>query len=199
MADRLGLPVGFDGAFSFVYSRRPGTPAANLDDPIPHETKIAWLMRLQAQIDRQISDYNKRPKRLTFFATRHDGDPATEQTTSELVFPLAEVFTASRPGWDVRLVAGPQATRAGLGRLMGGPETPALLFTATHGMVFPPDDPYFSATQGALVCQEWPGPGHGVLPEMSFAAADVRDPHLRPVAECCQSRTEVGLAEVHGF
>ena len=45
--------VGFDGSFSFVYSARPGTPAADLEDPVPQETKLAWLSRLQKRIDEQ--------------------------------------------------------------------------------------------------------------------------------------------------
>ena len=45
--------VGFDGAFSFVYSARPGTPAADLDDPVARETKSGWLARLQRRIDEQ--------------------------------------------------------------------------------------------------------------------------------------------------
>jgi tRNA-2-methylthio-N6-dimethylallyladenosine synthase len=45
--------VGFDGSFSFVYSSRPGTPAADLDDPVPQETKLRWLARLQKRIDEQ--------------------------------------------------------------------------------------------------------------------------------------------------
>ncbi len=35
--------VGFDGAFSFIYSPRPGTPAADLADQVPHEVKQARL------------------------------------------------------------------------------------------------------------------------------------------------------------
>lgn len=45
--------VGFDGSFSFVYSARPGTPAADLEDPVPQETKLRWLARLQKRIDEQ--------------------------------------------------------------------------------------------------------------------------------------------------
>ncbi|MDR1853369.1 MAG: tRNA (N6-isopentenyl adenosine(37)-C2)-methylthiotransferase MiaB [Azoarcus sp.] len=45
--------IGFDGAFSFVYSARPGTPAADMDDPLPQATKLAWLARLQKRIDEQ--------------------------------------------------------------------------------------------------------------------------------------------------
>jgi len=43
--------VGFDNSFSFIFSKRPGTPAASLEDDTPHEVKLARLQRLQAQID----------------------------------------------------------------------------------------------------------------------------------------------------
>jgi tRNA-2-methylthio-N6-dimethylallyladenosine synthase len=42
--------VGFDTSFSFIYSPRPGTPAANLPDETPHETKLKRLQTLQAEI-----------------------------------------------------------------------------------------------------------------------------------------------------
>ena len=45
--------VGFDASFSFIYSRRPGTPAAELPDDTPHEAKLARLQRLQLKIDQQ--------------------------------------------------------------------------------------------------------------------------------------------------
>ncbi|MEZ5463635.1 MAG: tRNA (N6-isopentenyl adenosine(37)-C2)-methylthiotransferase MiaB [Lysobacteraceae bacterium] len=43
--------IGFDQSFSFIYSRRPGTPASNLDDDTPDTTKKERLQRLQAAID----------------------------------------------------------------------------------------------------------------------------------------------------
>ena len=43
--------VGFDASFSFIYSRRPGTPAANLADDTTDATKHARLERLQATIN----------------------------------------------------------------------------------------------------------------------------------------------------
>eukprot|EP00887_Chlorella_sp_A99_P004557 scaffold67.g4557.t1 len=45
--------VGFDTSFSFIYSRRPGTPAADLHDDTPHELKLRRLQRLQALINSQ--------------------------------------------------------------------------------------------------------------------------------------------------
>jgi len=45
--------IGFDGGFSFVFSARPGTPAAALPDDTPKEEKFARLRRLQALLDAQ--------------------------------------------------------------------------------------------------------------------------------------------------
>jgi tRNA-2-methylthio-N6-dimethylallyladenosine synthase len=45
--------VGFDQSFSFIYSRRPGTPAASLPDEVAQEVKLERLARLQAQLDLQ--------------------------------------------------------------------------------------------------------------------------------------------------
>jgi tRNA-2-methylthio-N6-dimethylallyladenosine synthase len=50
---KLALDVGFDQSFSFIYSRRPGTPAASLPDDVPYEVKQQRLARLQAQIETQ--------------------------------------------------------------------------------------------------------------------------------------------------
>ncbi len=45
--------VNFDNSFSFIYSPRPGTPAAELPDNTPHEIKLERLHRLQAKIEQQ--------------------------------------------------------------------------------------------------------------------------------------------------
>jgi tRNA-2-methylthio-N6-dimethylallyladenosine synthase len=45
--------VGFDQSFSFIYSRRPGTPAASLTDDVTHEEKQRRLELLQARINQQ--------------------------------------------------------------------------------------------------------------------------------------------------
>jgi tRNA-2-methylthio-N6-dimethylallyladenosine synthase len=45
--------VGFDQSFSFIYSRRPGTPAASLPDDVAHEVKQQRLVRLQQRVNSQ--------------------------------------------------------------------------------------------------------------------------------------------------
>ena len=48
--------IGFDTSFSFVYSRRPGTPAADLTDDTPQTLKLQRLQRLQARINEQAAE-----------------------------------------------------------------------------------------------------------------------------------------------
>ena len=45
--------IGFDASFSFIYSRRPGTPAADYPDDVPHGIKQDRLLRLQARLNNQ--------------------------------------------------------------------------------------------------------------------------------------------------
>ncbi len=52
--------VGFDQSFSFLYSRRPGTPAANLPDEVPHDVKQNRLEALQARLNAQARAISQR-------------------------------------------------------------------------------------------------------------------------------------------
>jgi tRNA-2-methylthio-N6-dimethylallyladenosine synthase len=49
----LARELEFDASFSFLYSPRPGTPAAELPDPVPQAQKLERLQRLQAQLEAQ--------------------------------------------------------------------------------------------------------------------------------------------------
>ena len=48
---KLVNDVGYDTSFSFIFSPRPGTPAANLADDTPHAVKLGRLQQLQAALD----------------------------------------------------------------------------------------------------------------------------------------------------
>ena len=50
---KLIRDLNYDQSFSFIYSARPGTPAAGLPDTVPMEEKKARLQRLQAQVNQQ--------------------------------------------------------------------------------------------------------------------------------------------------
>jgi tRNA-2-methylthio-N6-dimethylallyladenosine synthase len=51
--------IGFDHSFSFIYSKRPGTPAASLPDDISDETKKQRLKILQDRINQKAAEYSR--------------------------------------------------------------------------------------------------------------------------------------------
>jgi len=51
--------VRFDGAFSFIYSARPGTPAASLADETPYGAKLDRLQRLQKRVQEHYEAYSR--------------------------------------------------------------------------------------------------------------------------------------------
>jgi len=113
----------------------------------------------------------RRP-RACFFAPANQGDPVTGSTNAHLVQPVAAGVRRDQPGWNVETVLGEEATRGRLGGLLD--EAPAFLFAACHGLGFAAGDPEQRDLQGALVCQDWPGPGPGAIDrEHYFAAEDV--------------------------
>ncbi|HOT91994.1 MAG TPA: hypothetical protein PLJ78_07880 [Anaerolineae bacterium] len=112
-----------------------------------------------------------------FFPVANPGDEATALSAGHLIKPVAErvekrlaVARAADkdklPAWNIRVIPPEQTTRAALLELLQHGKAPALLFTASHGMQFDPDDPAKQrAYQGALVCADWRGPGQPVSPD----------------------------------
>ena len=84
---KLVHEVGFDGSFSFLYSPRPGTPAAALPDDLPQEAKRARLQRLQSAIEAQASAIRTRmvgriERVLVEGPSRKDPDELSGRTSS---------------------------------------------------------------------------------------------------------------------
>jgi hypothetical protein len=116
------------------------------------------------------------PRKAVFWGPANEGDQATELCAEYLVRPLADFMIRDQPDWDVQPYLKEQAFKSGLSRLLRSPEPPALLFTASHGMAFPSGDSRQLPHQGALLCQDWPGPQkhRGRIPEeFYFSGSDI--------------------------
>jgi hypothetical protein len=121
------------------------------------------------------------------FGVSNPDDRATSLSTQYLIQPLLDGYATKRTEgtaaqkavvgrWTIDSVLGDDATRSRLLRLMGGDQSPALLFTASHGIGFRLGDPEQLDYQGALICQDWPGPyGGGIRREHYLAAEDIDD------------------------
>ncbi len=114
------------------------------------------------------------PRQATFFGVQNLDDRATNLSAVELVKPLAADIATDQSDWNIPTLLKDEATKARLSRLLGGDETPALLFTASHGMGFPNGDVRQRRHQGALLCQDWPGPNawRKPIPEDHYFSSD---------------------------
>ena len=132
--------------------------------------------RYAESVVRAESEASSLERRVAFFGTSNDDDEATGQTSQHLIAPLVEYVGQHKSGWQVSSHLGAGACKADLAGLFDGEDAPALLFTACHGMEFPAGDPRQLPHQGALLCQDWPGPkvwsGQGAIPQDHYFAGD---------------------------
>jgi tRNA-2-methylthio-N6-dimethylallyladenosine synthase len=120
--------VGFSTAFSFKYSPRPGTPAADMDGQVPEDVKTQRLHALQALIARQNETFQRscvgrRFDILFEKSGRHPGQivgrspylqPVQVQGTADLIGDLAPVIiTQTGPNSLFGTLASPEAARGG--------------------------------------------------------------------------------------
>lgn len=116
----------------------------------------------------------ERPRKTVLFGPRHLNDPPTDISVKHLLKPLADEL-GKRRDWETSAILAEDATKSRLASLLGGEETPSLLFTGGHGMGFTCGRPRQRSYQGALLCQEWLGYGHGAPPDCYFSADDLSD------------------------
>jgi hypothetical protein len=115
-------------------------------------------------------------KQLTLFGVSNPDDPATQSVLRNLILPLGEALRSDCKDWSLRVVQEKEATKDRLSQILGGGEAPALLFTGSHGMAFPVNDSRQLSCQGALLCQDWPGPKQwqqAISPDFYFSSEDV--------------------------
>ncbi len=139
-----------------------------------HFDRVEDYARYAASVVAAESGEVRLPRRMSFFGVENANDDATRLSTQSLVQPLLRDLCAARPDWPVSAFLGGDATKANLTRLLGGEETPALLFTASHGLEFPLGDPRQRPHQGSLLCSDWPGPKdwRGSIPQDFYFAGD---------------------------
>jgi len=115
------------------------------------------------------------PRRAAFFGVANPDDRATNMSAIDLVAPLAEFAARDQPGWTIDTIPPAEAVKKRLASLLGGADTPALLFTASHGMGFRNGHERQLAAQGGLVCQDWPGPSwkQALSPDFYFTGDDL--------------------------
>lgn len=128
-------------------------------------------------------------RELALFGTLREADRASVVLGENVFTPWTQSGLGQRQQFAQRLLLGPDATKKGLTALFKGEGgTPALLFTGSHGALFPPDSQWLSKKMGALVCQDWPGTIPVDGPHV-FAASDVpRDAHVHGMIHvmfCC--------------
>jgi hypothetical protein len=99
-----------------------------------------------------------RGKKAAFFGVANENDRATQMSAEHLISPLAEGMKKDYKDWKLDVVTPGNATKANLANYLGGKNTPALLFTASHGMNFKLNDPRQLPHTGAILTQDWPGP-----------------------------------------
>ncbi len=98
-------------------------------------------------------------RRVTIFAPANPDDVPTRRSRAQLAAPVsAGLVEDIGDEWEIKRFEEEAANKQQLTQLLGGPETPSLLFTASHGAGLNRDDPRWPRHQGALVTQDWPGP-----------------------------------------
>jgi hypothetical protein len=132
----------------------------------------------------------KLARQASFFGVANPDDKATKLSSKYLIAPLHKRLGEQQPftrwidegdskrklvlDWKFKKFVAKKATKAQLQKLLGGAQTPAVLFTASHGIEFPKGDSRQIPHQGALLCQDWPGPNkwRGEIPQDLYFAGD---------------------------
>ena len=180
--DDKGFRVGVDTKNGYL-ARHGAGPGPADSDKVPYYLLIAGSpndipYRFQSQLDvqyavgrihfdtpQEYADYaasvvaiekgsKKLRRQAVFFGVANEGDLATKRSAEYLVTPVANTLRDENTDWNVRTILPAQATKSTLASLLGGDQTPSLLFTASHGMKFAKDSKRQLPHQGALLCQD---------------------------------------------
>jgi hypothetical protein len=128
----------------------------------------------------EVADRPLQTREAVIFAPQNEGDMATPLFRQGVANPLIQGADGLPPvgtkqGFHLHPLLGEAATKANLTATLRRPvgsAPPAILFSGSHGMAFRADDVRLPNYQGALVCQDWPGPGSGRLTQDHYFAFD---------------------------
>jgi len=167
----VGSPEDIPFSFQYQLDVQYAVAACIFDSPDQYERYA------QGVID---AETGQGDARAALFGVQNSDDLATQLSSTRLIAPLAQRLAAQAQAsnWSIETYIGDTADKAHLARLLGGDDTPALLFTASHGVGFPSTDPRQRTHQGALVCQNWPGPvrwKRDLLADFYVSADDIAD------------------------
>jgi hypothetical protein len=159
----VGSPEEIPFAFQYQLDMQYGVGRIHFEQ---QESYAIYARSIVAAEKGQIS----REKSAVFFGTSHDRP--TGLSSRYLVNGLAEKLAAQHNDWNIRLVEPPQATKPTISGLLGGAETPAMLFSASHGMGFNLDDSRLLPHTGSLLCQDFINYSSGPISEKFYFSAD---------------------------
>lgn len=164
VGDPSAIPIEFQYGLDLLHA----VGRLHLEDPSDYYSYAQAVIAAE-------SGQVRRARTAAFFAPQHPGDQATALSASDLATPLAQSVRKRGRGWEASEVTKEAATKERLKSLIGGNETPAFLFTVTHGLMYKAGSPRQRELQGALLCQGWQGPGNPVDYGNVFSATDLTD------------------------
>lgn len=171
----VGSPVQIP--FSFQYQLDVRYAVGRLCFHTPQEYAYYAQSVVQAETMHERGAFGMN-KRISFFGVGNSDDKATQLSTQYLINPLSQKVIEKRAskGWAIDTIMSEQATKEQFHHMIHTPDKrPSFLFTASHGMEFPKGNAKQLRHQGALLCQNWPGPvewGRKPIPEDFYFSGD---------------------------
>jgi hypothetical protein len=151
----VGSPVQIPFEFQFMVDSLWNVGRLDFDTP------DEYGMYADSIVAYETSATVRHKKRAALWSTKNSGDRATGLLFNQVAKPLINGQGPIKPlgtraGFQLTPFVGADATKPALMELLRGKtDPPALLFTGSHGLSFPIDDPNLRENQGALLTQEW--------------------------------------------
>ncbi len=158
--------------FRFQFHLATSYAVGRLDfDEIAHYAHYA-----RSVVELETASTPKIRRHITLFSPDHPDDYATRLSNSKFAQPLFQTLQGQIPDWRIELISAEDATKSRLVKLHSQ-EPPGILCFIGHGLGFSKGDALQVHHQGALLCQDWPGPKaweQSIPPHFYMSADDLR-------------------------